>query len=225
MQPRTYLPLARLLADRVRVIIPAILSVRGRWTFDRALGGIEAVLDDLGVVRASLLGHSFGGALELGFAARHPGQVVECVFADTLAVRERFSLAREALHNPFGMLDMATPRAATAFFESCVTHPAQLVRAGLWAFATDRGADIERVVGSGIPCHVLWANRDTLLSRGDGEDFARDLRATFTVATGPVVDHDWMFEDPQLFAGHLGALGLQALSGSAAPGQGEACNS
>jgi pimeloyl-ACP methyl ester carboxylesterase len=212
MQPRTYLPLARLLADRTRVIIPAIFAVPGRWTFDRALAGVEAALDLLGVTTASLLGHSFGGGLELGFAARRPEMVVECVFADTLAVRERFRLADEALRNPLGILAMATPRAAATFFESMVTEPIQLARAGLWAFATDRGADIERVASSGIPCHVLWANRDTLLSRSDGEDFARDLRATFTVATGPPVDHDWMFDDPELFAHHLDALGLRALS-------------
>jgi pimeloyl-ACP methyl ester carboxylesterase len=212
MQPRTYLPLARILADRVRVIIPAILSIPGRWTFQRALRGVEATLDAQGVGQASLLGHSFGGGLELGYAARHPDRVVECVFADTLAVRERFSLAGEAMHKPFGILAMATPPAASAFFESVVTHPVELARAGLWAFATDREADIERLAASGIPSHVLWANRDTLLSRRDGKDFADDLHATFNVAGGPTVDHDWMFDDPQLFALHLDALGLKALS-------------
>jgi pimeloyl-ACP methyl ester carboxylesterase len=212
MQPRTYLPLAHLLAHRARVIIPALFAVPGRWTFERALAGVAAALDAHRASEVSLLGHSFGGGLELAFAARHPDRAVECVFADTLAVRERFSLAEEALHKPFGILAMATPPAAAAFFQTAVAHPAQLARAGLWAFATDREPDIERVAASGTPCHVLWANRDTLLSRRDGERFARDLHATFTVATGPTVDHDWMFDDPVLFAQHLGTLGLKALS-------------
>jgi len=30
------------------------------------------------------------------------------------------------------------------------------------------------------------------------------------------VDHDWMFDDPELFAAHLEELGLQVLSKSAA---------
>jgi pimeloyl-ACP methyl ester carboxylesterase len=212
MQPSTYLPLARLLADRARVIIPAIFAVPGRWTFSAALADVEATIDAYGIDRVSLLGHSFGGGLELGYAARHPDRVVECVFADTIAVRDRFSLAAEALHKPTAMLAMATPRATTAFFESWATHPVQLARAGLWAFATDRSADIERVAAERTPCHVLWANRDSLLARSDGAAFARDLHATFTVASGPPVDHDWMFDDPELFAQHLSALGLWVLS-------------
>jgi hypothetical protein len=140
--------------------------------------------------------------------------VVECVFADTLGVRERFGLAEEALHNPVGILAMATPPAAAAFFESVLTHPVQLGAAALWGFASDRGPDIERVVRAGIACHVLWANHDTLLARADGEEFARRLNATFTVASGHRVDHDWMFDDPQLFADHLAPLGLQALPGA-----------
>lgn len=212
MQPRTYLPLARILSDRARVVIPAIFALPERWTFDHALDCIEATLDDLGLDEVSLLGHSFGGGLELGLAARYPQRVRECVFGDTLGVRERFGLAAEALHNPPGILKMATMPAATAFFQSVVEHPLQLAAAALWGFASDREPDIERIVAAGIPCHVLWANRDTLLARADGEEFARRLHATFTVAADPVVDHDWMFDDPELFADHMLRLGLQVLS-------------
>ena len=212
MQPRTYLPLARLLADRVKVVIPAIFDCPGGWSFSRILDRVEAMLDEEGLEKVSLLGHSFGGGIELGFAARHPERVVECVFADTLAVRERFSLAEEALRHPLGLLNMATPPAAAAFFQSVFTHPLQLAEAGLWGFVTDRTVDMEHVVAAHIPCHVLWANRDTLLCRSDGEEFAYSLGATFTVAADPVVDHDWMFDDPDLFAEHLEALNLKVLS-------------
>jgi pimeloyl-ACP methyl ester carboxylesterase len=213
MQPRTYVPLARILADRARVIIPAVFALPERWTFGHALDCIEATVDDLGLDRLSILGHSFGGGLELGLAARRPQQVIECVFADTLGVRERFGLAEEALHNPLGILSMATPSATTAFFESLVTHPGQLGAAALWGFFSDREPDIERVVDAGISCHVLWANHDTLLARDDGKEFARRLHATFTVASGARVDHDWMFGDPELFAEHLERVELYALSG------------
>ena len=84
----------------------------------------------------------------------------------------------------------------------------------------DRTADIGTVVAAGIPCHVLWAERDTLLRRSDGQDFARDLHATFDVVNRPPgygrVDHDWMFDDPELFASHLDALGLRVLARSSA---------
>jgi pimeloyl-ACP methyl ester carboxylesterase len=212
MQPRTYLPLARLLADRAHVVIPAIFDLPGQWTFGRALACLEVTLDSLGLDKVSLLGHSFGGGLELGFAASWPERTVECVFGDTLGVKQRFGLAAEALRQPWGILAMATPPATSAFFQSVVTHPLQLAEAALWGFASDRAPDIDLITAAKIPCHVLWANRDTLLARSDGREFARRLHASFTVASGPTVTHDWMFEDPELFAQHLGRLDLRALS-------------
>jgi pimeloyl-ACP methyl ester carboxylesterase len=220
MQPETYLPLARLLADRVRVVIPAIFALPERWSFDHALECLELTIDDQGIDRTSLLGHSFGGGLELAYAARHPDRVVECVFSDTLADRREFRLAEEALRNPPRLLGMASLPAAEAFFKSFITHPVQLVRAAWWGFTSDRSDDIEKIVAEGMPCHVLWAERDSILLRSDGQDFARDLHATFTVADAPAgyghIDHDWMFDDPELFATHLEELGLRVLSKSAA---------
>jgi pimeloyl-ACP methyl ester carboxylesterase len=184
----------------------------GAWTFGRALAGLEATLDSLALEQVSLLGHSFGGGLELGFAAMWPRRTIECVFGDTLGVRERFGLAEEALHNPLGILEMATPPAASAFIQSVITHPIQLTQAALWGFASDREPDIDQIRAAEIPCHVLWANHDTLLARSDGREFARQLHASFTVASGPTVTHDWMFDSPELFAQHLAHLGLRALS-------------
>jgi pimeloyl-ACP methyl ester carboxylesterase len=220
MQPETYLPLARILADRARVVIPAIFALPERWSFAHALECLELTIDEQGIDRTSLLGHSFGGGLELAYAARHRDRVVECVFSDTLADRREFRLAEEALRNPPRLLGMASIPAAEAFFKSFLTHPIQLVRAAWWGFTSDRSDDIDAIVAAGIPCHVLWASRDSILLRSDGQDFARDLHATFTVAHAPPgygpIDHDWMFDDPELFAAHLEKLGLQVLSKSAA---------
>jgi pimeloyl-ACP methyl ester carboxylesterase len=220
MQPETYLPLARVLADRVRVVIPAIFALPERWSFEHAIECLELTIDDQGIDRMSLLGHSFGGGLELDLACRRPERVVECVFSDTLADRREFRLAQEALRNPPRLLAMASVPAAEAFFKSVLTHPVQLVRAAWWGFTSDRSADIHTIVDAGIPCHVVWAERDSILLRSDGEAFARDLHATFTVAKRPPgygrIDHDWMFDDPELFAAHLEELGLKVLSRSAA---------
>jgi pimeloyl-ACP methyl ester carboxylesterase len=164
----------------------------------------------------SLLGHSFGGGLELGYAASNPDRVVECVFGDTLGVKDRFSLAEEALRRPWRILAMATPPAIEAFTRSVITHPTQLAEAAMWGFFSDRHQDIDAVVAAGIPSHVLWASRDSILNRADGQEFARELGATFTVASGPGVDHDWMFDDPEMFAADLNGLGLWVL-GSPTP--------
>src|SRR5262245_21526006 len=107
MEPRTYERTATLLAERVRVVIPTLFAVPGRWTDDHTLDCLEATLDDVGAEQVTLLGHSFGGALELGLAARLPDRVVACVFSDTLGVSDRLSLAVESVH-PLGVARMAT---------------------------------------------------------------------------------------------------------------------
>ena len=215
MQPGTYSSMARLLADRARVLIPDILALPERWTFEHAVDCLEATLDDFALQRVSLLAHSFGGGLALALAARRPDRTVECVFSDALAVNSRLSLAREALSHPVGDLRLATPAAVSAFVRSWA-HPVQLARSALWAFSSDREADIELIANAGIPCHVVWAEQDTILNRRDGMEFARRLNGSFTVAERPSgygpIDHDWMFDDPQLFAAHLEKLNLQVFS-------------
>src|SRR3954467_15144711 len=150
MQPETYLPLARLLADRARVVIPAIFALPERGSFAHAIECLELTVDEQGLDRMSLLGHSFGGGLELDLACRRPERIVECVFSDTLADRREFRLAQEALRNPPRLLAMASVPAAEAFFKSMLTHPVQLVRAAWWGFTSDRSGDIETIVSEGI---------------------------------------------------------------------------
>jgi pimeloyl-ACP methyl ester carboxylesterase len=214
MRPATYLPMARLLADRARVVIPDLFALHERWTFEHALDCLELTLAELDVERFSLLGHSFGGGLELGLATRSPTRIVECVFSDTLGVHQGLSLAFEAVH-PVGILRMATVPAMTSFARSWTRHPLQLASAALWAFRSDRMTECDAIAASLLPCHVLWAERDSILSRKDGREFARRLHATFTVAKRPPgygpIDHDWMFDDPELFVQHLDTLGLKAL--------------
>ena len=69
-----------------------------------------------------------------------------------------------------------------------------------------------------VAAHVLWAANDSIIPSSDGRAFAKRLGATFHHACQPPgyghVDHDWMFDDPELFVACLEHLGLQALAGS-----------
>jgi len=214
MSPFTYSKTAELLARSARVVIPDLFDVRGPWRYPQMLQAFEATLDELGLERVSLIGHSFGGALELGFAAANPQRVVELVFSDTLAVSREWGLADEALRHPLGLLQLATPAAASAFARSWTLHPRQMAQAAWWGFTSGRGDDIGAIARAGIRAHVLWANRDSILARSDGQEFACEMNASFTVAHRPdgrPIDHDWMFQQPQLFVDHLRRLGLLAL--------------
>ena len=70
------------------------------------------------------------------------------------------------------------------------------------------------MAGTGIPRHVLWAQRDTLLPQNEGRAFASELGASFEVVAprpaGKTVDHNWMYRCPQLFVDHVERLGLVA---------------
>ena len=215
MRPATYGGLVRLLAERCRVYVPDLFAVQGRWSYPKVLDAFVETIDVLGLDRVSLIGHSFGGGIELGFASRFPDRVVEVVFSDSLAASREWQLAAEVLHHPVRLLRLATPTAATAFARTCVDHPRQLADAAWWGFTSGRVSDSEVIARAGLPAHVLWANRDSILSRSDGLRFAEELNATFTVAAGAdgeSFDHDWMFQQPQVFFDHLDHLGLKALS-------------
>jgi pimeloyl-ACP methyl ester carboxylesterase len=219
MKPATYGGLVERLAERCRVVVPDLFAVHGWWSYPTVLDDFTSTLDHLGLERVSLLGHSFGGGIELGFASRFPDRVVELVFSDTLAASREWQLADEALRHPSGLLRLATPAATSAFVRSWIDHPYQLIGAAWWGFTSGRGSDAAAVARAGIPAYVLWANRDSILSRSDGEAFAKTLNAkSFTVASAPdgrAIDHDWMFQEPDLFFDDLNALGLQALSSHA----------
>jgi len=58
--------------------IPASAS-----TVEEVIGGIEAILDTLGIGQAIFLGHSLGGLVVQGFALRHPQRVAGLVLSST----------------------------------------------------------------------------------------------------------------------------------------------
>ncbi|HTX63727.1 MAG TPA: alpha/beta fold hydrolase, partial [Acidimicrobiales bacterium] len=122
MRPQVYSGLARLLAEHCRVFVPDLFAVRGRWSFPKVLGAFTNTVDNLGLEQITLIGHSFGGGIELGFASRFPDRVVEVVFSDTLAASREWKLADEALRHPLGLRHLATPIATTSFFRSWIDH-------------------------------------------------------------------------------------------------------
>lgn len=213
MTPEVYSGTARLLARRCRVVVPTLYGVRGPWRYQEMVERFAATVEEAGLVHPTLIAHSFGGGILLGFCASRPERVRDAVFVDTLAVAREFVLAREATSHPSHLLRMATPDAARAFIHNAVWHPRQLAEAAWWGFRSARQHEIERVAAAGVRTHVMWASRDSLLDREDGRAFARDLRASFSVAFSPrgPVDHDWIYRHSHLFVSHLQDLGLPGL--------------
>jgi pimeloyl-ACP methyl ester carboxylesterase len=211
MPPAMYRAAAELLSERCRVVVPDIYRVRGLWRRDDVVNRLSATIANIGMDSVTIIGHSFAGGIELSYAARFPEHVRELVFADTLCTTREFRLAHEATRHPVQLLRMATPSAARSFGETALTHPSQIVEAAWFGFTSSRGREIERVAELKIRSHVLWANRDSILRRADGEAMARELQASFAVARSPEgrpIDHDWVYRDPELFVGHVRQLNL-----------------
>ena len=49
------------------------------YTFEESVADIESMYKQFGLVRASLIGHSFGGMVGIAFANRYPGRVQSLV--------------------------------------------------------------------------------------------------------------------------------------------------
>lgn len=214
MTPALYRPTAELLARQCRVVLADIYRIRGPWRHEDIVDRLAATIAELECDRVTLLGHSFAGGIELGYATRYHEHIEELVFCDTLAASREFRLAEEALRHPTRWLAMATPSAAVSFGSSIVTHPRQIAEAAWFGFTSTRARDRARCVELGLRAHLLWANRDSILSQADGRRFAEAMHATFTVVKSPdgkPIDHDWIYRHPELFVDHLEQLDLVAL--------------
>jgi lipase len=113
---------ARELASRTRVCLLAPdLRGRGRsaglpgpYGIDAHVADLTAVLDDAGAEKAVLVGHSLGGFLVAGLAARHPERVSEVVLLDGgLVVPAPPGADLEEVLE--GMIDMALSRSDLTF--------------------------------------------------------------------------------------------------------------
>ena len=66
------------------------------WGSEQYLASITQLLDQLGVRRASFVGHSRGGHFAFAFAARHPDRVDRLVLVDSAGLRGRRGAAYRA---------------------------------------------------------------------------------------------------------------------------------
>ncbi len=199
------------LARYARVIVPNWVRSPGRWEPYHVMAGVLATLDDLGVSQASWLGHSFGGGLALGIAARQPHRIKNLVLADSVGLSQRWELARKAIPGRY-VYRLATVRATTDFLWNAGRRPAAVARAGWWAFRVLHDEEIRAVAQQSFPSHLLWAERDTLIERDEGRRFAERIGGSFTLIREPdgigTVDHDWLYRRPWLVPPALERIGV-----------------
>lgn len=164
---------------------------RQAYTLEGQEALVLGVLDALGIERAHLVGHSYGGGLAIWIAARHPGRVRSLsLVASTLPTYASARRSRWAAWRPLVALFVRTRALREGFvrrgLERAVADPAvvtdELVRAylarlrvegatrafqGLTA-PTDGPRPEVRLEELRVPTLGVWGEQDRLLSVEDG---------------------------------------------------------
>lgn len=167
------------------------------YTLERDRADLEALLEELGVGRAVLIGHSYGGTLAAAFAAEHPDRVSGLVFLAPGAVREHPRAYGT------GMVDRLTPQQRNAL-NGLLFQPRSLFgwlltqanpRAA-HAFAGDREMDAryDRIYEASLPglfCRVPPAEGDPPRGLGSYTNAmvrrVPDLRPALAGVTAPAI--------------------------------------
>jgi pimeloyl-ACP methyl ester carboxylesterase len=223
---RSVAPILPHLPRSWRVLAP---DQRGHGRSERPAGGYDpstlaadaaALLDELGVGRALVVGHSMGTLVAQRLAVEHPARVERLVLvAGGASLRENpalheFTALVRALQDP-------VPRDFVARFQAdCMARPvpadfvAALVDEGcrmpvrVWRAVADAlerfdgRADLARIAA---PTRLVWGDRDAFFGRGDQDALLAGIAgATLSVYTG--TGHAPQWEEPERFARELVAF-------------------
>lgn len=85
-----------------------------------------------------------------------------------------------------------------------------LARAARWVMSNGHEATLDKLAAAGIPCAIVWAEKDSLLPADLGARAAETLGCEFHLVcadedwNGPAPpDHDWPFRHPEHFANRI----------------------
>lgn len=216
----------RVLMDRLPRGIRAIaISQRGHgdsskpagpYATDAFVADLASVMDQLGVRKGVVYGHSMGSVVAQRFAAKHPSRVAGLVLEGAFPGLKG-NLAVEALYAAeiAGLSDPIDPAFAREFQLSTISRPLPAgfvdlisresvkLPARAWKqilqdmMQVDTTADLARL---NVPALLLWGDRDTFVLRSDQDRITAALKgSTLVVFEG--TGHDPHWEEPVRTAG------------------------
>ena len=207
---RPYRPALRALAEHgFRAIAPSLSVLEGPWTLNAVGEAAAEISVAIEATRPALIGHSFGGAVAVRLASDQPEITDALVLVDSVGISPRLpTLAKLALPGRHWRVGFHPPTAA-ALIGSAVKGGgmASLAGAARWVLTGSLEEELEDIRRHGIPCAVLWAERDSILPLRLGERTAELLGCPLQVIAAedgwPLdrpPDHDWPFRAPEIFA-------------------------
>lgn len=181
---------------------------------------VAALLDHLGVARAHLVGHSYGGAVAAAFALRHPQRIATLgLLASIVTAPRRLFLQRAAAAESGTVEDIVAVTVPRWFTPAELDHPGrpieyvtealQQVSTANWAAAWRILAQYDlapELAGIGVPTQFVAGEVDQAIPRDQLIDAARTLAcATLTVVPGAahMLPLERPFEIAELISRHL----------------------
>lgn len=227
----SYLPLLPALAERYRVIVPDLpghgesSKPRARYTPPYFARVIRALLDEMEVADAAVIGNSMGGRVALEVAGASPSRVNSLILLDPAAAGLPFPLYARLLGLlPSGVAAVPVPwrkRVVVTAIRQMFANPDRLPRAGYLAaadefmriyrkgrarmallsamrglIADDPAAFWRRARQIAVPTLIVWGQEDRLVPVGLGERLANTIPDAELVVL-PGVGHVPQFELPE----------------------------
>lgn len=209
------------------------------YTRDGQIELVLGVMDHLGIERAHVVGHSYGGALATALAVHHPERVISLSLIDAahpdypqlrrtklaavrplteLFVRVRAlrpALVRRVLESSIADDSLVTPELVDAYLDRLKVENAPRAYYGITAPAPEpeREVDLEDVP---VPTLVVWGEEDTLIAVEAGRE-ATSVIPCHRFVSLPGVGHMPMEESPEALADHLRAFLADPATACAGP--------
>ena len=182
-------------------------------------GQVATLLDQLGIERALLLGHSMGGAIAVQFAAMHPERTLGIVYRDGAATPEwkhrhgpfvrllgpflpdLAAVADLAVASVLDVPDLLIGRRLSSTVRGLWPDARRNIRAmgrtlpvGAMLMAIDMRQEVRDVVRAGVPMFGVWGCFDRICNAATAAEFATYTKQPVQWVPG---GHSWMLPRPQ----------------------------
>jgi len=168
----------------------------GDYTDARSVALLDALMDDLGIAKAAVIGNSLGGRIAWRYAAARPDRVERLVLISPDGFASppfEYGVAPE-IPGVFGLIEYALPRPmlrsnlAVAYADPAALDDATLARYhDLLRAPGARGAlldrfrqtiltdPVPRLAGITVPVLLLWGAQDGMIPVANAQDYLRAL--------------------------------------------------